>query len=210
MLTIYFATTNSGKIRSAQRRLKEYGFKIYQASLELDEKQDNDFENIAGQKADDAYRQLQKPVMVIDAGLCIDALNGFPGPYSKYVFDTLRIEGILKAMIEFKEEEGQRKAYFKHVLAFQDGTLQQAKIFTGIVSGKITTEVRGSNMTYGWSEAVRIFIPDGWDKTQGEMTDEQQFEFRRQTGEYYTEFANWYKQYAEAIHGKRSATLLTI
>jgi XTP/dITP diphosphohydrolase len=210
VLTVYFATTNSGKIRSAQRRFEPLGIKICKASLELEEKQDNDFEVIASQKADDAYRQLQKPVMVIDAGLSIDALNGFPGPYSKYVFETLKIEGILRAMIEFKEEEGQRKAYFTHVLAFQDGTRQQPKIFTGIVSGKIATEIRGSNMTYGWSDAVRIFIPNGWDKTQGEMSDEQQFEFRQQTGTYYTEFANWYKQDVEDIHGRHSAALLTI
>lgn len=210
MLQVYFATTNSGKIRSAQRRLEPLGIKICKANLDLEEKQDNDFEVIASQKADDAYRQLQKPVMVIDAGLCIDALNGFPGVYSKYVFGTLGVEGILKAMAELKEEEGQRKAHFKHVLAFQDGTMQQPKIFTGIVSGKIATEVRGDNMTYGWSDAIGIFIPDGWNTTQGEMTDDEQLEFRRQTGEYYTEFANWYKQNVEDIHGRHSAALLTI
>lgn len=206
MLTIWFATTNPGKVRSAQRRLEPHGITLYPTTIELDEQQINDPEIIASKKAEQAYRQLQKPVMVIDAAWDIEALRGFPGPYAKYVFETIGVEGILQ-LLKPQKKQAERLAKFVHVLAFQDGTMQQAKIFTGIVRGSIARSVRGGNTTYGWSDAIRIFIPDGWKKTQGEMNDEEQLAFRTQTGQYYNDFAVWYKQHIEAIQGRRSPSL---
>ena len=206
MFRIYLATTNPVKIKSAKHRFETFSFDIQPVDLELDERQTNDSEIIASQKVDDAYRQLQQPVMVIDATLYIEALNGFPGACTEYIFETIGVEGILQIMRKHKK----RQAQLVRVLAFQDGTMQQAKIFTDVVKGKITTKARGNNYFYDWSDAIRIFIPDGWDKTPGEMSDDEQLEFRRQNRAYDADFANWHRPYFEAIHGKRSATLLTI
>ena len=38
----------------------------------------------------------QRPVIVEDAALHVEALGGFPGPYSSYIFGTLGNGGILK------------------------------------------------------------------------------------------------------------------
>ena len=44
-------------------------------------------------------------LLVEDAGLFVDALNGFPGVYSSYVLKTLDLHGILKLMSHLKSED---------------------------------------------------------------------------------------------------------
>ena len=72
-----------------------------------------------------------------DSGLFIDALNGFPGPYSSYVFRTLGNRGIVKLLDGMEN----RKAYFLSVVAYADGC--EIRSFTGKVKGNISREIRG-------------------------------------------------------------------
>ena len=44
--------------------------------------QDDNLENIAKASVIDAAEKCRLPIIVEDAGLFINALNGFPGPYS--------------------------------------------------------------------------------------------------------------------------------
>ena len=37
-------------------------------------------------------------VYMQDSGFVIEALNGFPGPYTKYVLSTIGVDGLLKLM----------------------------------------------------------------------------------------------------------------
>ena len=78
--------------------------------------QDENLENIAKASAIDAAKKCGLPVIVEDAGLFIEALNGFPGPYSSYVNKTIGVGGILKLMNNVKD----RSAYFLSAVAFYD------------------------------------------------------------------------------------------
>ena len=88
-------------------------------------------------------------------------MNGFPGPYSSYVFKTLGNKGIIKLM----EGVENRKAYFMAVIAFFDG--EKVWTFKGRVDGEIADEIRGDK-GFGYDP---IFLYG--DKTFAEMGDEK-------------------------------------
>ena len=53
-------------------------------------------------------KKLKANVVKNDTGIVIDALKGFPGPYTHYISDTIDVDGILKLL----ENEENRKAKF--------------------------------------------------------------------------------------------------
>lgn len=63
-----------------------------------DEIQDTNIENIATKSALMAAKILNQPVIKTDVGFEIEALNGFPGAFGKYIFNQIGIEGILKLL----------------------------------------------------------------------------------------------------------------
>jgi XTP/dITP diphosphohydrolase len=75
---------------------------------------------------------------VEDAGLFIDALSGFPGPYAAYAYKTIHNSGIVK-LLEGVED---RKATFRSVISYYDGNTQAPVSFIGESRGEITTVER--------------------------------------------------------------------
>jgi XTP/dITP diphosphohydrolase len=120
--------------------------------LDLPEHRDDDVAKIAAGKAEYAYRQLKTPLIVDDTAFAIRALKGFPGPYAAYVLDTLGNDGILKLMDGAKD----RSAGFTTAIAYSDG--RRERVFTGTLSGTITTAPRGSN---GFGYDPIFALPDG-------------------------------------------------
>lgn len=104
--------------------------------------------------------KLNKTVLVEDSGMFVDALKGFPGPWTKYSHNTIGNEGILKLMKGVKR----RKAYYKSAV----GVCSPGKkplCFLGEEDGTIAMKIRGSK---GWGQDP-IFIPRGSKKTYGEL-----------------------------------------
>ena len=62
----------------------------------LDELQADSIESVARNKAVQAMACASPPLLVEDAGLVIDCLQGFPGPVTRYVLETVGPEGLLK------------------------------------------------------------------------------------------------------------------
>jgi XTP/dITP diphosphohydrolase len=112
MLT--FVTTNPGKIHEAESYLDD---PVEQLDFDYPEVQADDLAAVAAHGARAAYRHADRPVIVDDSGLTIDALGGFPGPYSSYVEDRLGIERVWK----LAEQEDDRAAAFRCVIAYCDG-----------------------------------------------------------------------------------------
>ena len=112
-------TGNVGKVREAKHALEPLGFDVKQLvveGLEVSEPQCDDLEVVARSKLQQAQAHLPHPddaLMVEDAGLFVEALNGFPGVYSAYVLNTLGCDGILKLM----EKNDNRTAEFQAVTA---------------------------------------------------------------------------------------------
>lgn len=107
-------------------------------TLDVPEHRSDDVGEIAKGKAEYAYRQLIRPLIVDDTAFCIDALHGFPGPYAAYVLNSIGNSGILKLM----EGETTRSARFITGIAYADE--EGIRVFTGTIEGKITTAPRGS------------------------------------------------------------------
>ena len=108
-------------------------------SLDIPEHRSNDIAEIAAGKARYAFTHLNIPVIVDDTGLFIDALEGFPGPYSAYVLNTIGNAGILKLM----KGNSCRNARFTTGIAYADE--QEIRVFTGILEGMIATAPRGTS-----------------------------------------------------------------
>jgi len=178
-----FVTSNVHKFQEACRVLSEY--KIATAMLRVGaiEIQDDKLENIAKASAMDAVKNCGLPIFVEDAGIFIEALNGFPGPYSSYVYRTVGTKGILKLMKNIKN----RDAYFQAVIAFSSPE-EQPTCFRGKVKGKISLKERGTS-GFGYDP---IFEPSKGDgRTFAEMTTEEKNQYSHRA-EALRKFAKWY------------------
>ncbi|MGC9170034.1 MAG: XTP/dITP diphosphatase [Thermoproteus sp.] len=162
-MRIYLATSNPHKVAEARHVLGEYSIEVEQKDVEKLEIQADDVEAVAEVAARRLCELGEELVAVEDAGLYIDALNGFPGPYSEYVYRTLGIAGILKLMAGVEN----RSAHFKSAVAIcVEGSV---KVFAGIAEGFIIGEPRGSG-GFGFDP---IFVPAGHTKTFAEMSLEE-------------------------------------
>ncbi len=163
---VFLATGNIHKFLEARQILSED--KIATAMLRkvhTIEIQDDNIENIAKARVDDAFKKCMLPIAVEDAGLFIEALADFPGPYSSYAFRTIGNSGILKLM----ESIQNRKAYFRSVVAFKSSRDETPTCFTGVAEGRITREEYGTQ-GFGFDP---IFEPLHFIKTFSQMTTEE-------------------------------------
>ena len=180
---VNFVTSNVHKFEEAKNALANFGIPIAKLAVEAVEIQDDHLENIAKYSVLDAVKNCGLPVFVEDAGLVIESLKGFPGPYSRFVFETVGVKGVLKLMEGVKN----RDAYFKSVICF-GGPDAEPTCFVGKVDGKICSELRGSD-GFGYDP---IFVPsDGDGRTFAEMslTEKNSFSHRAKA---LKQFAEWY------------------
>ena len=89
MKSITYVTGNWSKILSAKEVLEPLGFKVEHIKMDTTEIQADKVEEIAMHSAKEASDKLKKSVLKNDTGLFIEALNGFPGPYTHYVGERL-------------------------------------------------------------------------------------------------------------------------
>ena len=102
-----------------------------------------------------------------DTGLEVEALNGEPGVYSsRYAGANCNPEdNMIKLLSELRDSDN-RNAQFRTVIAAI--TNGSEHLFEGVVKGSIIEEKRGSN-GFGYDP---VFMPDGYELTFGEMSDE--------------------------------------
>ena len=159
-MALGIVTLNNKKYMEIKRKLNEYGIKVRQIPLITVEIQSTNMYEIVLNKVSHLMKTIQPPFIVEDSGLFIKSLNGFPGPYSSYVFKTLGNNGILKLMRGIKD----RKAEFISLIGLALKH-QVVKVFQGKVHGMISMEKRGSK-GFGFDP---IFIPEGYNMTFAEM-----------------------------------------
>lgn len=167
-MRITYVTGNKYKIELAQRILGPLGVEVLQKKIYCPEIQDDKIENVSKFSAKYAANELQVPVIKNDSGLIIEALNGFPGPYTAYVEDTLTEEGILKLMSGIEN----RQAYFVEVISYCEPN-EEPISFISKTLGEISLEKKGE---FGWSYD-RIFIPKGETKTLAQFNDDERWKF---------------------------------
>ncbi len=164
MKQLYFITGNMGKLAEIQERVKTLDIKVIQKDLGYPEIQVETLEEVAEYGIKHIQKHLNEPFILEDAGLFIDDLDGFPGVYSKYVFYTIGLKGILKLM----ENMTKRSAVFRSVYAYAEPN-SKPTLFVGECKGTITIKERGTG-GFGYDP---IFIPDCESKTFAEMSREE-------------------------------------
>ena len=176
---LFFASSNENKFQEAERILTNLGVKVNFSKTTLEEIQSSSLSEIAEQKAIIAYELIQKPVIIEDDGLFIDSLNGFPGPYSSYVYDTIGNKGIMNLL----ENSEFRDAKFVSIIAYLGGS-DGVKLFESSIPGKISSVIEKG----GWGYDP-IFIPDGESKTYANVSDKDKLSHRAAS---LKKFSSWY------------------
>jgi XTP/dITP diphosphohydrolase len=186
---VFFATGNIHKFNEARVVLAEHGLAVGMMRAKAIEVQSDNLEEIAATSVVDAYKRWNLPFIVEDAGLFVDALNGFPGPYAAYVYKTIDNAGLLKLM----ENVQNRKATFRSAIAYCDNVSGRSVCFAGETSGEITKQERMTNIesAFGFDP---IFQPEGSRKTFAEMTINEKNGFSHRAQAVH-KFAEWYKKY---------------
>jgi len=147
---VCFLTKNRGKFREALAVAANVGITLQMVATRKIEIQSDSLREIAAYSAQEAANRLRVTVVAEDAGLFIDTLQGFPGPYSSDVFKRLGIQGILTLMNSVKD----RNARFHSAVAFC-APHERPKCFEGTVDGVISPTPQGTR-GFGFDP---IFIP---------------------------------------------------
>ena len=182
---IFFATGNFHKFDEARRILAECGVSSAMLRVKNVEIQSDNLTEIAVASAVDAFDRCHLTVIVEDAGLFVDALKGFPGPYAAYAYKTISNPGLLKLM----ENERDRKATFRSVIAFYDGKSSPV-CFEGESEGRISLEENWGKLNTGFGFDP-IFQPAKVEKTFAEMTIEEKNCYSHRANAI-RKFAGWY------------------
>ena len=118
-MKIIFVTSNRGKVLEASDVFVPLGHTVEQfldggELPDFIEPQSDGIEEVTISKMKQALMMVEGEIneetalIVEDAGLFIESLGGFPGPYSSYVEEKIGLDGILRVM----EGEGDRRAEF--------------------------------------------------------------------------------------------------
>ena len=170
---IIVGTNNNGKYKEIcdllPNEIKKYSPREFKISSPKEI--GKNFEDNSMIKASYFSKKTNLVCLSDDSGLEIDLLKGAPGIYSarwsgiKSNFDEA-IQKVFKKMSEIKKDwENESTARFVccMTLFWPDGKNYSSE---GIIKGKISAKKKGNN-GFGYDP---IFIPDGFNKTFGEMT----------------------------------------
>jgi XTP/dITP diphosphohydrolase len=152
---VLFATSNQNKVAEANKVAQDFGVSFRQINVLYPEIRADAVATVAEEGARYVHAQIQRPIIVEDSGLYVEALNGFPGAYCGHVFKRLGSEGILKLL----EGIPNRKAQFVSAIGYCNN--DDLKVFEGYIDGVISEEKQGAH-GFGYDP---IFIPVGKAKT---------------------------------------------
>ncbi len=169
------ATTNKNKLAEFQILLPEY--EVVGVSLDIDEVQSTNPEEVAAKKAITAFEKNgNNPILVEDSSFDIKGLSDRPGPLT----DFFTSDPAMRKKICEKWLVGEsREATARAILAVYDG--EEVFTFVGETHGIIADSPRGTN-DFGYGD---MFIPNGQkgkvQKTFAEMelTEKNKYSMRK-------------------------------
>jgi non-canonical purine NTP pyrophosphatase (RdgB/HAM1 family) len=162
-MDITFITSNPGKVIEVSKYLD---IQIENKSLDLEEIQSLDLEEIVKDKVLRAFNQIKSPVLVEDVSFTFHALGNLPGPLIKWFLKELGNDGLCHLV------DGKNRSCTATVCyGLYDGN--QIQTFSGSMKGRVADVPRGDG-SFGWAP---IFIPEGYNETYAELSIEEQVKF---------------------------------
>lgn len=158
-------TGNMGKWKIASDIFKKYNVKLLHYKMDTPEIQSFDIEEVSKYSALYAAKELNKSVIKSDVGYYISSLNGFPGPFLKYINHYLTSEEIIKIMRGKKN----RNIILKECLTFATPS-GKTKQFINEEVATIATKAYGEGTTF---DRIVIFKGDKLPKSMN--TDEENY-----------------------------------
>jgi non-canonical purine NTP pyrophosphatase (RdgB/HAM1 family) len=159
-MNVVFVTGNQNKAKYFSKLI---GMTIEHHAANVNEIQNLDLIEVATHKAKEAYKQLERPVLVEDTGLKISCMGNLPGPFIKWFIQEIGLDGICKIVNQSQD----RSARASDAFVYYDGL--NLCTFTGSLDGQISAEPRGGG-GYDWD---KIFVPEGSKLTNAELTEEE-------------------------------------
>src|SRR5438309_1224686 len=189
-MKLIFATNNQHKTDEIKAVLPT-GFEIQSLKeagiyIEIPEPHDT-LEKNAIEKATVIYTLTKTSCFSEDTGLEVTALNNEPGVRSaRYAGDQATAQQNIEKLMGVLKSTFPRTAQFRTVICLILNGEQH--LFEGICTGRIATAQHGS-AGFGYDP---VFIPDGSDKTFGEMdlAEKASFSHRRKAVDKLVEFLN--------------------
>lgn len=173
-MRVVLATSNKGKVREIIELLHDrevFPYTDLISGFEIIEDGDT-FKANALIKARAVYRALGDDEAVIiadDSGISVDALGGEPGIYSaRYAGANATDKDNLHKLVDAlkAKELDSSPAYYTAAIAVV--SREGEKCVHGWMHGRAITQPRGEN-GFGYDP---MFIPDGYDQTLGELSDD--------------------------------------
>jgi XTP/dITP diphosphohydrolase len=140
--------------------MKEHGYEVERIKNTYPEIQADTLEETIVPGLEWLMERHDRPLFIDDSGLFVDALKGFPGVYSSYVFRTVGCDGILRLM----QGAGDRSARFECCIGFM-APGGKPHITRGVSKGSIASQKAGSG-GFGYDP---IFVPEGYSETFAQM-----------------------------------------
>jgi len=174
---VVIATHNAGKLKEMRELLAPHGVEAISADeLDLPEPDETGvtFAENAFIKAHAAAMKSGLPSFADDSGLCVEALGGDPGLYSARWAGPEKDFNAAMAKVEAGLQEkgavtpSQRRAWFISALSVVWPDEHEFAV-EGRVNGVLIWPPRGK-AGFGYDP---MFLPDGFDRTFGEMTAEE-------------------------------------
>ena len=144
-----FITSNPHKYEEFSHAISQTEITAIHHKMKYAEVQADTIDLVAMASATQIASYLSKAFVIEDSGITIDALMGFPGPYSSFVFQTIGNQGIIDLM----RDKENRSASFRSVFVLFDGDAFHK--FTGETRGVLDADKRG-DMGFGYDP---IFVP---------------------------------------------------
>ena len=173
-MKLVLATSNKGKVREIKALCEKYEIVPYSELIdEFEIIEDADtFKENALIKARAVFKALGNDnivVMADDSGISVDILDGAPGIYSaRYAGEDANDKDNLYKLVDSIKEKGVSSSPAHYTAAIAIVTKNAEYCVHGWMYGTALTEIRGDG-GFGYDP---MFVPDGYNKTLGELDDE--------------------------------------
>ncbi|ATZ18061.1 non-canonical purine NTP pyrophosphatase [Mesoplasma melaleucae] len=170
---LWIATSNEGKIKEFQSLLPDYEIKSVKDLLDYVEPEEDGetlLEN-AKIKAETLSKYIDGWAIGDDTGYFFDALDGFPGVYSRrWAYPVTDFKEICKMILDKTKNLDDKNMNMQTAIVITNYNKGESYEALGITKGVMGDELKFANHTFGYDY---IFKPEQYNVYCAELTEEE-------------------------------------